>query len=392
MKILRLSIRNVKGIEAIEIDAQGNHVLLSGANAVGKSSVLDAIVFALTGKGVEEPLKAGARKGHAEVDIGEWRVRREVKKGSKPVLSVFYGDKKGAKKASPATFLKDLVGSGLAFDPLAFDKLNGREQRAALVHAAGLDLVELEQARADKYEERTAVNREVKRLQGVVDTFEAFDLEGVSVEELSAKDLVAKLSSLGAANNARKTLQAELEDIAIRKAQIAERLQDIGDIDEQEILDLEDQVENVEVTNAKVRQKRAMDQATEDLIAADDNSTALTEVIEKLDEEKVEQIAAAEFGIDGLQVDDEGLRVNGIPYADLNTTARLGIGFQIAIAQGGQPRVVLIDEASVLDRAHLEELLKAATALDVQVWVARVSDEEGLKFEILEGEAEAHAD
>ena len=49
MKIVRLEINNIGGIEAFELDANGDHVVLGGPNAAGKSSVLRAIASALGG-------------------------------------------------------------------------------------------------------------------------------------------------------------------------------------------------------------------------------------------------------------------------------------------------------------------------------------------------------
>lgn len=51
-KIVRLTAENVKRLVAVEIrpNPDGNLVIVGGRNAAGKSSVLDAIMFALAGK------------------------------------------------------------------------------------------------------------------------------------------------------------------------------------------------------------------------------------------------------------------------------------------------------------------------------------------------------
>ena len=47
MKILRLEASNIKRVRVVEINPDGSVVLVTGRNAQGKSSVLDAIVYAL---------------------------------------------------------------------------------------------------------------------------------------------------------------------------------------------------------------------------------------------------------------------------------------------------------------------------------------------------------
>lgn len=49
MKILRLQIRNIRGIRDFEHDFNGKNAVIFGQNGTGKSSVLDAIDFLLTG-------------------------------------------------------------------------------------------------------------------------------------------------------------------------------------------------------------------------------------------------------------------------------------------------------------------------------------------------------
>lgn len=63
MKIINLKAENFKKLEAVDITPEGSTVVLTGANAQGKSSVLDAIWAAFSGrfaKSVKKPIKDGS--------------------------------------------------------------------------------------------------------------------------------------------------------------------------------------------------------------------------------------------------------------------------------------------------------------------------------------------
>ena len=67
-RIVELKVENVKRIEVADIGAEllGDPLIkVGGGNGQGKSSLLDAIMYALGGEGLvcEEPLRRGAKKG-----------------------------------------------------------------------------------------------------------------------------------------------------------------------------------------------------------------------------------------------------------------------------------------------------------------------------------------
>ncbi|MEM2130396.1 MAG: ATP-binding protein, partial [Candidatus Bathyarchaeia archaeon] len=50
MRILSLEIKNIRGIKSIKIEPEGENVVVFGPNGTGKSAIVDAIDFLLTGK------------------------------------------------------------------------------------------------------------------------------------------------------------------------------------------------------------------------------------------------------------------------------------------------------------------------------------------------------
>ena len=126
MKILKLTAENVKKLRAVEITPTGELVEITGKNGAGKTSVLDAIWWALAGtKHIQAvPIRTGATKARIRLDLGELIVERRFT----PVGSTLTVEKAdGARYTSPQGILDALLGA-LTFDPLAFVGQEPREQ------------------------------------------------------------------------------------------------------------------------------------------------------------------------------------------------------------------------------------------------------------------------
>ena len=68
----KVSIHDFKRVEFFEADLDGNHLLLSGPNASGKTSVLDAVLSLLglvKGREIPEPIRQGAVKAELYAEL-----------------------------------------------------------------------------------------------------------------------------------------------------------------------------------------------------------------------------------------------------------------------------------------------------------------------------------
>ena len=150
---------DVKRLVAIDIRPNGDVVVLGGKNGAGKSSVLDAITYALAGERSlpREPLRRGTEKGEVEIDLGEFRVRRTFTPGGGGTLTVLSPE--GARYPSQQAMLDRLTGK-LAFDPLAFAGQKPDEQAKTLRGMLGLDFTTIDAERSAAFAARTAVNRD----------------------------------------------------------------------------------------------------------------------------------------------------------------------------------------------------------------------------------------
>ena len=135
MKISVLKIKNLFGIS--EYEADGKSVELIGKNGAGKTSVLDAIRYALTNSSEREFIvKNGATEGEilVETDTG-LSINRKSRVGMSDYKSV---KENGNSVGSPEAFLKSLF-TPLQLEPMEFIAMDKKQQNAIILNMIQYD-------------------------------------------------------------------------------------------------------------------------------------------------------------------------------------------------------------------------------------------------------------
>lgn len=133
MNITKIEIKNLFGIK--EYRQEGQSVELSGTNGAGKTSVLDAIKYALTNKSTRDYiLHKGEQEGEiiVETDTG-LSIDRKVRWNKADYKSVKMN---GAEVNGPEAFLRDLF-TPLQLNPIEFMNMDKKQQNAII-----LDMIE----------------------------------------------------------------------------------------------------------------------------------------------------------------------------------------------------------------------------------------------------------
>lgn len=264
MKTTRIKIRNLFGITETELD--GRSVELTGGNGVGKTSVIDALRYALTNKSDRNIIvRQGEKEGEIliETDTG-LSIDRKKRTEQSDYKSV---KENGREIMGPENFLKQLF-TPLQLDPVAFTLMDEKSKNRAILDLIEFDwdlnyirekfgevpawvnyeqnilevLSDMQSENGEWFKERQNVNRDIRNKQAFIediakdipenyqaDKWESYDLGAAykkleQMKEVNSRIERAKLFRSSYDNKLRK-LEADkmIEVTSAEKAIAAER-------------------------------------------------------------------------------------------------------------------------------------------------------------------------
>lgn len=404
MKIIRFTAENFKRLHAVEITPDGTVQVVTGKNAAGKSSVLDAIWAALGGgaasKGTVKPIREGQEDATVRLDLGDLVVTRTWV-GDKTALKVESQD--GARYGSPQGVLDALVGK-MSFDPLEFTRLSARDQVAALLDIVDLniDLDDVAARRQAEYDSRTAVGRTIKTLEGQAESLgkpEDAPEQETSVAELITAyrraDIMHRdhreadqrvLSLEGQVERAKAALKVAETALHGSEGALAAARGNLEDAPELPDLDeIQAKIDTVEVRNNAVRRNIQRAEVKANLTACQDQFTLLSDSIKGIDKTKADALAKAKFPVPGLAFDDGGVTYQGVPFSQASASEQIRVSLAMAMALNPKLRVVRIMDGSLLDADSMALIAAMAKEQDYQVWIETVDRGDGVGVLIEDG-------
>lgn len=244
LKITKLKIRNLFGIK--EYEAGGESVELSGTNGVGKSSVIDAIKYALTNKSDRKYIvRNGETEGEVliETDSG-LRINRKARTNQADYKSV---KNNGVEVGSPETFLKDIF-TELQLNPVEFMSMTEKQQNAIILDMIEYDwdmnkirewfgeipawvsydqnilcvLNDIQSENGEYFKDRQDINREIRNKKAFVGEIAATIPAGYSLEKwenASAGEIYQKIERIRKENEEIQKAKSLLDerDSKVRK-------------------------------------------------------------------------------------------------------------------------------------------------------------------------------
>jgi DNA repair exonuclease SbcCD ATPase subunit len=406
MKIINLQAENVKRLKAVEITPDGNTVILAGANAQGKSSILDAIWLALGGgaaaKQNSRVIRDGEKEASVRLDLGDIVVTRKWK-GEKTTLAVENAE--GAKYSSPQSMLDGLVGR-LSFDPQAFALQDEKTQLKSLLDVVTLpfDPVEVEKTRKELYDDRTIVGRDVKQWES---TFAGLHEQPTTTpdEELSISALMAEHAAAADEHATRRREELQVkhleESIEQTRQHIAELARTLAADEETkkaltdklawasplpDLAEITDQISGAEDTNQRVRAKKHRADVERQMLTSRREYGKLSRQLEELDALKAKGIKEAVLPLEGLGFDETGVTYNGVPLKQASSAEQLRVSTAMGMALNPKLRMMHIRDGSLLDSKNLALLDEMAAAGDFQLWIERVDESGSVGIVIEDGQ------
>ncbi len=408
VKITSFEAENVKRVKAVTIiPAADGLTVIGGRNAQGKTSVLDAIAWALGGDKF--------RPGHPQRDGSVLPPRLRVLLSNGLVVerrgknSELYVTDPSGRKAGQ-TLLNSFV-EQLALDLPKFMAASGREKAQTLLRIIGLgeQVEELERRGKSLYNERLALGRIADQKAKFAKEMTFFP--GMPEEPLSAAELIAQQQDILARNgeNQRKrqrrdelkrtldTAEAQLAELTRRCEQLREDYRiastDAADLLDQSTAELEENIRTIEQTNAKVRANLDKARAEADAQKLADEYAALTAQIEDVQREKLALLNGADMPLPGLSVTDGELTYNGQPWDCMSSSEQLIAATSIVRRLNPECGFVLLDRLEAMDTDTLAAFGRWLEGEGLQAIATRVSTGGECQIIIEDGEvAGAEAD
>lgn len=417
MKLTKLKIKNILGIEDIEFDA-GKFTTITGANSSGKSSIFKAIQNVFQGGHEANLVRNGTDKGEIVLVFDDGVTARKVVTEEKSTLAVS-GHKNGK------TYL-DSISDITAINPISFLAGSESERLKILLESMTIELPEarllellngermpygeplevLEKIRKNLYDKRTGENRMVAGTKANIIGLEAtlpprsevkdFEAELGKVEG-ELEELRAKRSGAEAERNTeterkvqsyKDTRDAEIEAIrekygalieetkAAHSAGYAKTQMEYESASEPlktKIAELKESVKTQAVTEST---KKAIARAKSELASYEAESARLDKALEEIAQIKLDILAKTPF--QGLEIKEGKIYIDSIPFTQLNTAAQVAFTLKLAKlrTEGKELKLVCLDNMECLDEQTLTAFKTAAAKTDLQFIITRVGNGE----------------
>lgn len=396
MKINKLEIENVKRVRALTLEPSPSGLtVIGGKNGQGKTSVLDAIAWALGG----EKYRPGTP--HREGSVLPPALRVELsngiiveRKGKNSALTVT--DPEGQKAGQ---MLLDAFVEKLALDLPRFMQATNKEKADTLLKIAGVE-EELKALRAQEqklYNQRHAIGQ-------IADQKEKFAKEQAHYPDaptdlVSASALISQQQGIlqrNAENQQKREQAAKLQELFERQQALIQELSDkldavsrehtqtgkdlqiakksAEDLQDESTAALEDSIRNVEDINARVRANRDKIRAEMEAEGYKAQYNDLSAQVDKTREDIMKLLEGANLPLRELGINDNNeLTYRGFAWDGMSSSEQLRVATAIVRRLNPDCGFVLIDKLEQLDTDTLKDFGAWLEAEGLQAICTRVS-------------------
>lgn len=395
VKINTLELENVKRIKAVALAPSANGLtIIGGNNGQGKTSVLDAICWAVGGK---KFMPTSARRDgaytdpHIRLTLSNGLVVERA--GKNAALKVI--DPQGNKSGQA---LLDSFISELALNLPKFLNASDKEKADILLQIIGVgeQLAKFEAEEQRLYNQRHSIG--VIADQKKKFAAELPEWQGVPDEPVTASELIRQQQEILARNGANMQRREELRRLTAKREYLTEKIDSIkrqlGEIQQEydatleaetaaqktveemqdeSTAEIERSIAEIDLVNAKVRDninKAKAEQEASDFRAQYDELTAQIEGIRLA---RKSLLDSADLPLPGLSVEQGKLLYNGKAWDCMSGSEQLRVGTAIVRRLNPECGFVLLDKLEQMDMQTLRDFGAWLESEGLQAIATRVS-------------------
>lgn len=395
VKIAALEAENVKRIKAVALTPSPTGLtIVGGNNNQGKTSVLDALAWALGGEKFRPT--AAVRDGalappHLKVILSNGVVVERKGKNSSLTVTDPTGQRSGQQ-------LLNAFVEPLALDLPRFMQASDKDKADTLLNIIGVGdaLTGLDREIKALYDRRTVIGQIGTQKRHAAE--ELTEYPDAPSKPVSAIELIQQQQEilLHNADNQRKRMKlAQLEEqekqLGRRVQELSQELemvehqltavqQDVQDatktvaqLQDESTAELEQSIRNVEEINRQVSANLAKSKAQDEAERYAQEYAALTEQIKAKRTARMELLNGADLPLTGLGVEDGSLTYNGKHWQDMSGSDQLRVATAIVRRLNPDCGFVLLDKLEQMDLATLAEFGSWLQAEGLQAIATRVS-------------------
>lgn len=388
MKIHSLSIENTKRVKAVTIEpAQDGLTVIGGRNGQGKTSVLDAIAWALGGdrfRPTDAHREGSVLPPYIKVTLDNGIVVE--RKGKNSALTV----NDPTCRRGGQQLLNEFI-SELALNLPKFMESNDKEKAQTLLQIIGVGdkLTELDNKEKKACNDRLLLGREADQKEAFVKSMPYYT--DAPKDLISISELIRRQQDILARNGENQRLRMNRDNLLADRHRISQKLQDITaeydqicrlcEIAEKEAEDLQDEstaeiereIAEIDDINRKVRANLDHDKAEEDAREATNKYNQMTAQINELRKQRTQLLNGAQLPLPGLGVEDGALTYNGRKWDCMSASEQLRVSAAIVRKLKPDCGFVLMDKLEQMDPQTLEEFGAWLKQEGLQAIATRVS-------------------
>lgn len=402
VKITALEAENVKRIKAVALTpAPTGLTLVGGNNNQGKTSVLDALAWALGGEKFRP--NAAQRDGavapaHLRVTLSNGVVVERKGKNSSLTVTDPTGRRSGQQ-------LLNAFVEPLALDLPRFMEASDKEKADILLRIIGIgnELHLRDMEIKSIYDKRTFTGQLAQQKKHFAD--ELISYPDAPEQPLSASDLIRRQQDILARNGENQRLRQQAQELARQEQQCLDELKrtreriaeleklreeldtkhtklfnqrknaekTVDQLQDESTAELEASIQSIEETNRKVRANLEKARAEDEAAKYASDYDKLTDALEQKRKERLALLNGADLPLPELSVEDGALTYKGKRWRDMSGSDQLRVAAAIVRRLNPDCGFVLLDKLEQMDMTTLEEFGRWLEAEGLQAIATRVS-------------------